>query len=116
MTKKEMTKKELTIENENLKQIILDLQVQVNTKKDGRKSQVLDYLKSHKLSTILDISKSLNISTKNVSSQLTYLRSDGFQIFTDNNGKKFLFENLENSENQKESKYSEFSDLKKSLK
>ncbi|GAH12822.1 unnamed protein product, partial [marine sediment metagenome] len=34
----------------------------------------------------------LDISTKNVSSQLTYLRIDGHQVFTDPNGKKVLIE------------------------
>ncbi len=58
--------------------------------KDGRKSQVLGLLKEYDSISILEISNKLNISTKNVSSQLTYLRSDGHKIFTDNNGRKLL--------------------------
>lgn len=72
-------------------QLILELQEQIKScSKDGRKSQVLTILKEHGPISIMNIAKSLNISTKNVSSQLTYLRSDGYRIFTDDNGKKFL--------------------------
>jgi biotin operon repressor len=77
------------IENKSAK--ILELEELIkSTSKDGRKSQVLDILKEHDSISIMDIAKKLNISTKNVSSQLTYLRSDGYKIFTDNNGKKLL--------------------------
>jgi len=58
--------------------------------KDGRKSQVLALLEEHEAISILSIANNLNISTKNVSSQLTYLRSDGHKIFTDHNGLKVL--------------------------
>jgi len=58
--------------------------------KDGRKSQVLELLKEYDSISILEISNKLSISTKNVSSQLTYLRSDGYKIFTDHNGRKLL--------------------------
>ena len=80
-----------TIEDQD--QIILDLQIKLeaSANKDGRKSQVLDFLRSNGHVTIKDIAAGLNISTKNVSSQLTYLRTDGYEIFTDNNGKKFIF-------------------------
>ena len=61
-----------------------------SSSKDGRKSQVLSILKECGAISIMDIARKLNISTKNVSSQLTYLRSDGYKIFTDNNGKKLL--------------------------
>ena len=86
------SKEDLMQTIEDQQQIILDLQVKLeNSKnKDGRKSQVLDLLKNHTSISILDISKELGISTKNVSSQLTYLRTDGYQIFTDPNGKKCL--------------------------
>jgi len=72
---------------------ILELQEQLKSaSKDGRKSQVLEILKEHGPINIMSIAQKLNISTKNVSSQLTYLRSDGYRIFTDDNGKKFLVE------------------------
>lgn len=75
-------------------QVVLDLQVKLEKSQNGsgRKQQVLDLLRSHKTISILDIAESLNISTKNVSSQLTYLRSDGHMIFTDPNGRKMLVE------------------------
>jgi len=89
-----MTKTELIERNENLEQIILDLQVQLENSRNssGRKSQVLELLKENSSISILDISKKLSISTKNVSSQLTYLRTDGYKIFTDNHGKKVLMD------------------------
>jgi len=75
-------------------EIIIQLQEQLmyNNTKPGRKSEVLDLLKKHTSISIIDIAKKLNISTKNVSSQLTYLRSDGYKIFTDNNGRKILID------------------------
>jgi len=79
---------------DNQQQQILDLQVKLekSSNQNGRKSQVLDLLRQHKTISILSIAEELNISTKNVSSQLTYLRTDGHQIFTDPNGKKMLVE------------------------
>ena len=80
-------------ESYNKDELILDLQVKLeSSSKDGRKSQVLALLREHKTISILEIAQSLNISTKNVSSQLTYLRSDGHAIFTDPNGRKMLVE------------------------
>ena len=73
-------------------ELIVHLQTQLSKKDSGagRKSQVLDLLINCSSISILDISKKLNISTKNVSSQLTYLRSDGYKIFTDHRGRKVL--------------------------
>jgi len=65
-------------------------QVEKLSNGSGRKSQVLEMLQKYESVSILDISKEIGISTKNVSSQLTYLRSDGHKIFTDNNGRKIL--------------------------
>ena len=87
-----------TLSKEELISRIKDLEDQAKSKQSGRKAQVLKVLQSHQSISILDISRELKISTKNVSSQLTYLRSDGFEIFTDNNGKKFLMENLAKTE------------------
>jgi biotin operon repressor len=77
---------------ENAFNLIDELESQLEQKSQnvGRKQQVLEVLQMNGPMTIKDISRKLNISTKNVSSQLTYLRTDGYQIFTDNNGKKFL--------------------------
>ena len=52
-----------------------------NQSKSSRKNQVLECLKSG-VDTIEAISEKLNIQTKNVSSQLTYLRKDGYNILT----------------------------------
>jgi biotin operon repressor len=71
--------------------LIIELQSTVESNsKEGRKSQVLALLKEHESISILDIAKKLNVSTKNVSSQLTYLRTDGYKIFTDHKGRKVL--------------------------
>ena len=59
-------------------------------KKEGRKEEVLKVLERGDKIMISDIAKELGISNKNVSSQLSYLRSDGYDICTDRNGKKFL--------------------------
>ena len=89
-----MRKNELIEENYNLKQIILDLQMRLESSKsnDSRKSQVLELLRSNSSISILEMAESLNVSTKNISSQLTYLRTDGYQIFTDPRGRKVLVE------------------------
>ena len=89
-----MTKENLIKMVDDQAQIILDLQVQLENARNssGRKSQVLDLLKENTSISILDIAKKLSISTKNVSSQLTYLRTDGYKIFTDNYGKKVLMD------------------------
>ena len=103
---KEMNKKELLDEVQRLNEIhetnqniILDLTLKLEaSSKDGRKSQVLSLLREFTSISILEIASKLNISTKNVSSQLTYLRSDGHQIFTDPNGRKCLFETKTNDD------------------
>ena len=58
--------------------------------KDGRKSQVHKILIEQSPISIKSIAQQLNISTKNVSSLLTYLRSDNVNICTDSNGLKFI--------------------------
>ena len=62
----------------------------VGRKPDGRKTEVLDLLKKNDSITIVEISERIGITTKNVSSQLTYLRQEGHNICTDSNGRKFL--------------------------
>ena len=58
--------------------------------KSNKKYLVLEILKrSHPIS-ILDISNELKISTKNVSSLLTYLRKDGIIIHTNEKGEKYI--------------------------
>lgn len=51
------------------------------SKAPGRKEQVLQCLRTG-INTIDAIAEHLNINTKNVSSQLTYLRKDGYMIYS----------------------------------
>ena len=60
--------------------------------KSNKKYLVLDILKRGTPISILDISNELNISTKNVSSLLSYLRKDGTTIHTDDKGRKYIVE------------------------
>ena len=92
LTKEEF--EEMINDSLNKDELILQLQVQLKNRSsaDGRKSQVMKILVDQGPITILSIANELGISTKNVSSQLTYLREDGYKIFTDNNGKKFIYE------------------------
>ena len=89
-----MTNEELIRELENKEELILDLQVKLENSKngEGRKAQILELLRSQGSLSIMEIANKLNISTKNVSSQLTYLRTDGYQIFTDPKGRKVLMD------------------------
>ncbi len=48
--------------------------------KKGRKEEVLEILKEGKLVSIKDIGDRIGISSRNVSSQLSYLRDDGYMI------------------------------------
>jgi len=59
---------------------------------DGRKSQVEKILREQGPIHIKDIAQQLNITTKNVSSQLTYLRSDNIDICTNRKGQKFIMD------------------------
>lgn len=81
-------------ENEiaELFEIIENLENQLKSKMKGRKQEVFDCLKEFGPLSIKKISDKLGISTKNVSSQLTYLKQEGVKIFTDDNGKKFIHE------------------------
>ena len=87
MTTKEMTREELVVKVKELEQIILNLQ-----NKKGRKFEVLELLKTNTSISIVEISERLGISTKNVSSQLTYLREEGYNVCTNSQGRKFLVE------------------------
>jgi len=58
--------------------------------KTGRKQEVLDILKRGKHVMVKTIAAELGITDRNVSSQLSYLRADGYKIATDSRGYKFL--------------------------
>ena len=92
MTKRyEMSELE-TMTNVELINIIVELQARPAAKSDGRKEEVLRVLKERGPISIMDIAEAIGISTKNVSSQLTYLRKDGHAIATKSDGRKFIEE------------------------
>lgn len=57
-----------------------------------RKGQVLELLKERGKVSILDMAEALGVSSKNISSILSYLRKDGVRIGTTSDGKKFIEE------------------------
>ena len=69
----------------NLIALIIKMSYDTNTidtsKSIGRKDQVLQCLRSG-INTIDSIAEHLGINSKNVSSQLTYLRKDGHMIYS----------------------------------
>ena len=87
-----MSQEDLIKTIEDQEQLILDLQVKFEQSKNkfGRKEQVLELLKKSNSISIIEIAEKLDINTKNVSSQLTYLRADGYKIMTDHKGRKVL--------------------------
>ena len=56
----------------------------------GRKDEILEILQNGGSFGVEELGKMIGISGKNVSSQLTYLRKDGYLIGTRSNGKKYL--------------------------
>ena len=81
-----MTKKELI---EQLTTAIALLNER-KEQKSNKKYLVLEILKRNSPISILDISNELEISTKNVSSLLCYLRKDGIVIHTNEKGEKYI--------------------------
>lgn len=70
----------------------LELQEKLSRKRgDGRKQEVLALLQNGPIS-IFDMAEQLGITNKNVSSQLCYLKKDGYAIATNSKGEKFLEE------------------------
>lgn len=58
--------------------------------KTGRKEQVLNILKRGEAVSILDIATEIGITSRNVSSQLSYLRDDSIEIIKIGRGKGLL--------------------------
>ena len=81
-----MTKEELIIK---ITELEAQIEKMTKSKEVGRKGEVLEVLQTGRF-TIKELSVQLNISDKNVSSQLSYLRKDGWLIGTDSKGRKFL--------------------------
>lgn len=96
------TMKQETPSYEDLLVRVAELEAQLeeaNQKKTiGRKEQVLALLQEKGHVSIPDIAKSLQITDRNVSSQLSYLRKDGWRIATDSRGYKFLETDEPNSD------------------
>jgi len=72
---------------------VAELEAQLANRKTnqgpGRKEEVLTILEREP-TEIFDIAEELGISNKNVSSQLCYLKKDGYNIATNSKGQKFL--------------------------
>lgn len=62
----------------------------VVVEKAGRKDEVLAILKEGKHVSVPTLAKRIGISDRNISSQMSYLRKDGWLIATDSMGFKFL--------------------------
>ena len=58
--------------------------------KKSRKDEVLEVLQESGRIFVGDIAKRLGITSRNVSSYLTYLRRDGYEIATDSKGRKYI--------------------------
>lgn len=92
---KSLTKEELVTAIKEYENLLLHLEDKISTvkvKPEGRKSQVLEVLKTGNV-TVAAIAERLGITARNVSSQLSYLRKDGYAIATDSLGRKFLESN-----------------------
>ena len=81
-----MTKEELIIK---ITELEAQIEKMTKSKEVGRKGEVLEVLQTGRF-TIKELSIQLGITDKNVSSQLSYLRKDGWLIGTDSKGRKFL--------------------------
>ena len=81
-------------DTETVYELIKYMQFKINelSSSSGRKSQVEQILREQGPIHIKSIAQQLNISTKNVSSQLTYLRSDNLNICTNSKGQKFIID------------------------
>lgn len=89
---KSISKEVLEAQVVELECMLIELEVKlckVKVVKPGRKDEVLEILQDGKIS-VADIAKRIGISARNVSSQLTYLRRDGYPIGTDSKGRKFI--------------------------
>ena len=75
---------------EFLKELSRELKISFGD--DGRKGEVRKLLEEsgEEGISILEISERLNISNKNVSSILSYLRKDGIKLMTRSNGRKVI--------------------------
>jgi len=87
MNKDEMKEliEKLKMENENLLKKV--------SNKKGRKEEVLELIRTRGKISIKDLATEIGISERNVSSQLSYLRSDGYKF--GKNSKGLIYEELD---------------------
>lgn len=89
-----MTKAELIEALCEYESILLDLEERfgkkARVKKEGRKEQTLALLQENERISVADMAEALGITARNVSSQLCYLKRDGYEILTDSKGRKML--------------------------
>lgn len=85
MTKEEMANRIAELEAKNA-----ELAAKVESKGDGRKAQVMGIIEREGRVTIKEIGLELGISERNVSSQLSYLRKDGWLFGKDSKGRLYL--------------------------
>lgn len=76
---------------EELLEIIEILTKKLELKGNGRKESVLKLLNDG-FNSIQSIAEEIGITSKNVSSQLTYLRQDGYKIISYRDGGKSVLE------------------------
>lgn len=88
-----MTKDELTTCVEEMEEALCYLESKIGSRKTfkkSRKEEVLEVLVNAGRIHVGGIAKALNITSRNVSSYLTYLRRDGIDIATDSKGRKYI--------------------------
>ena len=92
MVKGFMSEMNVEERKEFLKELSRELKISFGDE-GGRKSEVRKLLEENKEGiSILEISERLNISSKNVSSILSYLRKDGMRLGTRSDGRKYIEE------------------------
>ena len=90
---KELTLKEALEVIGQMEEVLACLEVRLSTHKikpEGRKEQVLKCIIKGDHVSVAAMAERIGISARNISSQLTYLRKDGYAIATDSIGKKFI--------------------------
>ena len=82
----------LKFKKEDLVEMMLEMLGNKRKFKKGRKDEVLEIMLEGGSFSVGELAKLVGISDKNISSQLSYLRKDGYKIATRSNGKKYLEE------------------------
>jgi biotin operon repressor len=93
MELKEMKKDELMELVEDMECVLNWIENKIGKSKGfkkSRKDEIREIMEEGKRVFVGDIAKRLGITSRNVSSYLTYLRRDGMEIITDSKGRKFI--------------------------